>query len=44
MPEEDSQSKNAIIPEDKNKQLSLPGEMIQRGLKLAIRIEEKQGI
>lgn len=42
--DEDSQTGNAIVPEDKNKQLSLPMEMIQRGLELARRIEQKLGI
>ena len=42
--DEDSQTGNAIVPEDKNKQLSLPAEMVQRGIELAIRIEQKQGI
>lgn len=41
---EDSPTGNAIVPEDKNKQLALPSEMIQRGLELAIQIEQKRGI
>lgn len=41
---EDSPTDNAIVPEDKNKQLALPSEMIQRGLELAIQIEQKHGI
>jgi hypothetical protein len=42
--DEDSQRGNEIVPEDKNKELSLPREIVQRGLELAIRIEQKQGI
>ena len=42
--EDDSHTNHAIIPEDKSKGLSLPSEMIRRGLELAIRIEQKQEI
>ncbi len=41
---DDSRTSNAIIPEDKNKQLSLPSEMVNRGLRLADRIEFQQKI
>ena len=42
--DDDSPAGKAIIPEDKSKQLSLPLEMIHRGLELAVRIEQNQGI
>jgi hypothetical protein len=42
--EDDSRAGSAIIPEDQSKQLTLPLEMIHRGLELAVRIEQKQGI
>jgi len=42
--DDDSRSGKAIVPDDKSRELSLPSEMIHRGLELAIRIERKQGI
>ncbi len=42
--DKDSQTGNLIVAEGKNKELSLPREMVERGLELAIRIEQKQGI
>ena len=40
--ENDSHTNHAIIPKGKSKGLSLPSEMIRRGLELANRIEQKQ--
>jgi hypothetical protein len=42
--DDDTPSGKAIIPEDRGRELSLPSEMIHRGLELAIRIERKQGL
>jgi len=42
--DDDSRSGKAIIPDDKRRELSLPFEMIHRGLELAIWIERKQGV
>ncbi len=40
----DSRAGSAIIPGDENRQLALPEEMVRRGLELAARIEQRQGI
>jgi tetratricopeptide (TPR) repeat protein len=42
--DDDSRSDKAIVPDDKSRELSLPSEMIHRGLELAVRIEERLGI
>ena len=44
MADDHSPTDYGIIPEDTNRQLSLPSEMVNRGLELAIRIERHQGI
>ncbi len=41
---DDSPSDKAIIPGEKRGELSLPSEMIHRGLELAVQIERKHGI
>ena len=40
----DTHKNHTIIPEGKGKQLSLPSEMIDRGLELAGKIEQKNGV
>ncbi len=37
-------SGHGLIPEDKDRRLSLPSEMVDRGLELAIRVERQHGI
>jgi hypothetical protein len=44
MAADDPRTGKSIVPEDKNKQLSLSAELIHRGLELATRIELNQGI
>jgi hypothetical protein len=41
MPEDQSPDKYVITPEDKNRELIIPAEMVNRGLKLAAKIEEE---
>jgi WD40 repeat protein len=41
---DDSQNGNAIIPEDKDRQLSVPSEIANRGLQLVARIELQRNI
>jgi WD40 repeat protein len=44
MTNDDSIKDGAIIPEDKNRQLSLPSEMVNRGLQIASKIESQRNI
>jgi WD40 repeat protein len=44
MADNGSSAGHEIIPEDSNRQISLPPEMVRKGLELAIKIEALQGI
>jgi len=44
MASEDSSTGSGLIPDDLKRELSLPSDMVSRGLELAIKIERKHGI